>query len=170
MKTEHGIDYLTTMKRQFWGSAVLLFINALTFLFMPSAAETLESGLGRDNVITVGIMFWISILTGYGLLAAANHNRKEFAARYLNGDLQMGQPRPGILTFFSNTPALIADAVMIAAAVLFLIQLLQGMTAKFITYLILAILSFSVNMHGMFNGRIFKATKNQLRRREESNA
>ena len=77
-------------------------------------------------------------------------------------------PYMGVVTFFSNTPAVIADATLLAGRIALVIIYFCDVANQYITYVMLAIVSFSLNMHGLFNGRIYKTTKYKRTRRVEN--
>lgn len=169
MRPGRYIHYVSTIKGLFWASVAFLLLNAATFLFMPMAAELSENGSIQWGLMIVGIVFWISIGLGYALLIMANLYRRDFVRNRLDGDFTMGC-RMGIITFFSTRPGAIADGLFVAALIAFLIVFLNGNINGYITYVLLALLTFSLNMHGIFNGRIYKATKyKRIVRRGEDN-
>ena len=140
--------------------------HAASYLLMPAAVRTFASGESR-GLLLAGCVFWIPLLAGYGLIALANSKRKAFSDGRQDGDIAM-QRRMGIVTFFSNTPAVIADSALIAGSIALAILCLCGGTSRYITYVMLAIVSFSLNMHGLFNGRIYRTIKYKQTRRVEN--
>ena len=115
----------------------------------------------------VGCIFWLPLLLGYILVILANLERKTFIRSRLDGDISM-QCHMGVVTFFSNTPAVIADATLLAGSIALVIIYFCDVANQYITYVMLAIVSFSLNMHGLFNGRIYKTTKYKRTRRVEN--
>ena len=107
------------------------------------------------------------LLLGYILVILANLERKTFIRSRLDGDISM-QCHMGVVTFFSNTPAVIADAALLAGSIALVIIYFCDVANQYITYVMLAIVSFSLNMHGLFNGRIYKTTKYKRTRRVEN--
>lgn len=169
MRQGHYIRYVSTIKRLFWVSVIFLLLNAMTFLAMPFAADMAESGSFQWGLIVVGLTFWVSIVLGYMFLIMANIYRREFVRHRLHGDLAMGC-RMGIISFFSTIPGVIGDTLFIAALIALVIIFLRGSINSYLTYVLLSVLIFSLNMHCMFNGRIYKATKyKRIVRRGEDN-
>ena len=150
--------YVRSIKHLLWTSVVFFLMNSCTFLLMPTAVKATDSGKTKQSLLIIGIVFWVSIAIGYSLLLLANCHRREFVRKKLNGDLSMGC-RMGLITFFSTIPGIISDAAFIAALIAFLIVIHRGTFNNYISYVLLAVLSFSLNMHGIFNGRIYKTTK-----------
>lgn len=169
MRPGRYIHYVSTIKGLFWASVAFLLLNAATFLFMPMAAELSENSSIQWGLMIVGSVFWISIGLGYALLIMANLYRRDLVRNRLDGDFTMGC-RMGIITFFSTIPGAIADGLFVVALIAFLIVFLNGNINGYITYVLLALLTFSLNMHGIFNGRIYKSTKyKRIVRRGEDN-
>ena len=169
MRSGRYIHYVKTIKGLFWLSVGLLLLNAITFLFMPIATEAIENGSIRWGLMAVGSIFWVSIVLGYAFLIMANVYRREFVRNRPDGDLTM-RCRIGIITFFSTIPGAIGDTLFIAALLALVITYLLGSINSYLTYVLLAVLSFSSNMHCLFNGRIYKTTKyKRIVRRGEDN-
>ncbi len=156
---------INRIKQLFWFSAVFLFLMSGSILIMPMATKVGEED--RSILLLSGLVFWISCITGYTLLFMANKERKYFIRRKLNGDPSM-DCKPGIITFFDNVPATIADVAMIASFLLFVGVYFTELKYEYISYVLLFILVFSLNMHCLFNGRIYKATKYKRTRRDRS--
>ena len=156
---------INRIKRLFWSATTFLFLMAFSILIMPMATKVGEED--RSILLLSGTVFWLSCVTGYTFLFMANRERKYFIRRNLGGDVSMGC-RPGIITFFDNVPATIADVAMIASFLLFVGVNFTELKYEYISYVLLFILAFSLNMHCLFNGRIYKATKYKRTRREKS--
>ena len=120
-----------------------------------------------DGTVLIGLVFWISAIAGYVMIAMANSERKWFINRKVDGNVKMNC-RPGIAEFFSNVPATVADVTMIMSFLLFVIIGFTEWKYEYISYILLFLLVFSLHMHCMFNGRIYKATKYKRTRRESS--
>ena len=69
--------------------------------------------------------------------------------------------------FFSNTYAAVADAILIAVIVVLIVITILGRMTGVFPYIVLAILVFSINMHCLFNGNIYKTIRtNDTRERK----
>lgn len=158
MRNDGYISNINRINVTFWISIVFFLLNASTFLAMPKIVEISREAGRQVFLILLGLIFWISLILGYLLVFLANRARKLFIMRKLDGDLPMGC-HIGLITFFSNLPAIIADLIMIASFIALFIIYCVGAIDNYITYVILAILVFTLNMHGMFNGRIYKLIK-----------
>lgn len=134
-------------------SASAMFIMAATVLFMPYAVENGEQN--RLVVVAVGLIFWASAIAGYGFIIAANIVRKKIMS-LMSGSYSSLSGRPGIITFFSNVYATVADTTMILSFVIFIMINLTELKTTFFAYIFLFLLIFSIHMHCLFNGKIFK--------------
>lgn len=152
----------------FWIAVGCFAAHAISYLLMPAAMRTFENGESKGLLLVVGCLFWLPLLVGYSLVILANSKRKVFIRARLNGDISM-QCRVGAVTFFSNTPAIIADAALLSGSIALVIIYFCDVTSRYIAYAMLAIVSFSLNAHGLFNGRIYRTVKykKQEMRRDE---
>lgn len=142
----------------FWMAVGCFAVHAVSYLLMPASMRAFRNGESKEALLLVGGTFWFPLLLGYILIFFANLERKAFIRARLDGDISM-QRRMGIVTFFSNIPAVIADTALLAGCTALIIIYFCGAESRYITYIILEIISFSLNMHGLFNGRIYRITK-----------
>lgn len=153
------------IKHLFWFSAFFQFLMSVSILFMPAAVQIGQQD--RKMTVLIGLVFWISTITAYVLLGIANSERKWFLNRKVGIDVKMNC-RPGIAEFFTNVPATVADVAMILSFLLFVIVGFTNWKYEYISYILLFLFVFSLQMHCMFNGRIYKVTKFKRARRESS--
>lgn len=144
MKTIKKINLL------FYFSVLSLVFMSSTILIMPIVDNTVR--------ILLGAAFWIFTVIGYALLVVANFERRWFINNKMDGNVRM-DCLPGIATFFDNIPATIADTVMIISFIGFVICMITKLKYEYISYIVLFLLLLSINMHCLFNGRVYKATK-----------
>lgn len=137
----------------YWAAAITLAVMSLTILAMPYAVENSEHN--RALVVSVGLVFWAFALSGYGFLISANTLRKKIIRSKYNVYSSI-TGNPGIVSFFSNVYAIVADTTMIISFVLFIAISFTELKASFFAYILLALLVFSIHMHSLFNGKIFK--------------
>ena len=151
MKQRNGI-----IKNYFWCIVLLLTIMSFTFLLMPIANYMQNGWKQRLVLVIVGILFWISFISGYTLLIITN---KKFRKLFVQGNPEV--------EFFSNTYAAVADAILIAVIVVLIVITILGRMTGVFPYIVLAILVFSINMHCLFNGNIYKTIRtNDTRERK----
>lgn len=154
MKGGRYIQYIRPMRTRFWAAVALFLIHGACYPLMPAAALKRSTDGSSWMLLCVGVAFWVTLLGAWAMVIAANSCRRAYARSRLKGDLRMGR-RPGILSFFSTLPGTVADAAFAAALIAFVILYLTGKINSFVSYYLLAVLSISGNLHGMFNGRIY---------------
>lgn len=153
------------IRRLFWFAVVFIFLMSASILLMPIAVKMGEQD--RKMTVLIGIVFWLSAIAGYVLIAMANAERKWFIIRKIDGNVKMNC-RSGIAEFFTNVPATVADVTMIMSFLMFVIIGFTKWRYEYISFVLLFLLVFSLHMHCMFNGRIYKVTKYKRTRRESS--
>lgn len=110
-------------------------------------------------IIPIGLAFWFFAISGYILLIVANVEFKR-----ISGNLRKNKRSlPGIISFFSNKIAMIADVAVIISIVAFVIICITELRFKYIAFVTLFLLIFSLHMHCLFNGRIYKLIKMKRR-------
>ncbi len=147
-------EKLQDIKKYFWSSVILLTLMSLTFIAMP-AADYVDEGKVKIFLAAIGAIFWVTLVGGYVLW---------FMAYRLNKTIIQEKIR---LNLFSNRIVSIADGMFIGgAAVLFLAAATKKMEG-FLPYIILTILTLSVNLHCMFNGNIYRTITKKTRRKDD---
>lgn len=141
----------------YFTSVVALTLMSIVIMFMPWASE--QAIITNDNSVRiVGVMFWLLMLLGYGSFGIANAKRKRFWIKRFGRDIQKNY-RPGILSFFANKIAEVFDIMM---AIFFVVSLIVAFTRWRNTFFFIALLAlfvWAVNMHSLFNGRVYRITK-----------
>lgn len=151
------------VKRFFWLSVAFLCIMSTTILFMPLAVNSMN----RNYVIAVGASFWSSAVIGYVLLIVANIARRRYIIVVSDKNISM-DCHAGAITFFANKLAIVFDITMMFSFVLFILLFFTKLSDSYFVYIILFFLILSINLHCLFNGRIYKSTKIRGSRRETS--
>ena len=168
MKKRYSRKSAAPMRFSFWTAVFMLLIHAMSYLFMPLAAGGGYGEASRIVLQTVGLIFWISLLLGYVFLIAAMICRRAYVRRRADLSPDMGQ-RIGLLTFFSNVPGTAADVLLIIAFAAGLVVIFTGKTEHYFSFVLLAVLSLALHMHGLFNGRIYKTIRETTTRRGKNN-
>lgn len=141
----------------FFISVISLTLMSIVIMLMPWASE--QAIATEDNSVeVVGMLFWLLALWGYGSLGIANIERKRFCVKCFGYDIQKNY-RPGILCFFANKIAEVFDIMMAIFFVVSLIVVFTPWRNTFFFIALLALLIWAVNMHSLFNGRIYRITK-----------
>lgn len=147
-------EKLQDIKKYFWSSVILLTLMSLTFIAMP-AADYVDEEKVKIFLAAIGAIFWVTLVGGYVLW---------FMAYRLNKTIIQEKIR---LNLFSNRIVSIADGMFIGgAAVLFLAAATKKMEG-FLPYIVLTILTLSVNLHCMFNGNIYRTITKKTRRKDD---
>ena len=151
------------IKRLFWLAIAFIAVASGTFLLMPLVTEATQNR--RMLTIAIGIAFWLSSIAGYALLLAANIERRWFINHKAYGDVKMNC-LPGVISFFQNIPGTVFDVIMFMSLVMLLIIAFTKWRYDYISYILLSLFYLSLNLHSMFNGRIYKSTKFRRTRRD----
>ena len=155
------------IKRLFWLSVLCFTVMSVTFLIMP-VASSITTSSERQFPFLVGTIFWISAVTGYVLVVTANSKRRWFLIHRTDAKVNMNC-HCGFLTFFSNTIATVFDSILITSIVVAVITVFTDWKNTFLPYILLFLITLSLNLHSMFNGRIYKVTKYKRVRRGTDN-
>ena len=151
------------IKRLFWLAIAFIAVASGTFLLMPLVTEATQNR--RMLTMAIGIAFWLSSIAGYALLIAANIERRWFINHKVDGDVKMNC-LPGIISFFQDIPGTVFDVIMFMSLVMLLIIAFTKWRYDYISYILLSLFYLSLNLHSMFNGRIYKSTKFRRTRRD----
>lgn len=122
------------IRRLFWFAVVFIFLMSASILLMPIAVQMGEQD--RKMTALIGIVFWLSAITGYTLIAMANTERKWFIIRKIDGNVKMNC-HPGIATFFTNVPATVFDVTMILSFLMLIIINFTDWRNEYVTYVLL---------------------------------
>lgn len=106
----------------------------------------------RGATVLIGLLFWLSLIVGGVLVYFAERERMRITGR---APLRRGN-LPGVVTFFANPLAALCDTVLIASAAAFVVINLSELRYQYVSYIFLFLLLFSLSMHCMLNGRIYK--------------
>lgn len=148
------MSVIKTLEKLYWSSVGCFFMMSAMILIMP----VIESN--EKAIIPIGLAFWFFAISGYILLIVANVEFKR-----ISGNLRKNKRSlPSIISFFSNKIAMIADVAVIISIVAFVIICITELRFKYIAFVTLFLLIFSLHMHCLFNGRIYKLIKNEKER------
>lgn len=136
-------------------SVIMLAVSASTII-LSSFTDYSSGGTVRIISLVLSLCFWIGILIGYIYMFIF----------YRKKDKKSLKGRVGIISFFTNMYAVISDIIMILDISLIVILSLINFKMALIYSLLLGILFLTINLHCIFNGRVFN---NSLRGREVKN-
>lgn len=144
------------MKGLFFVSVISILCVSLSIVFMPYASEQKFNNFMMP-VYIVGGTFWGFIFIGYGSLLLLNHLRKR-RLRSSVPNIIIKRP-PGIFCVWTNLPAKIFDTLTVISLVGSIVVMIKFPTATRLIFVLLAVFFFSVNMHGLFNGKNYSYIK-----------
>lgn len=153
------------LKRYFHGSIVMLTIFPMTFLIMP-ISNMLDGIPQRILFALVGSMFWLSFISGYVLLFLVKHKSKKVDGFGDKKELDQNKKWYRRFHLFTNVPTVAADTAFIAALIVLLILSHRGNTAGYVIYVDIFILVFSLNIHLLFGGNLYKSILQEKIKRE----
>lgn len=125
---------------------VFLFIFSASFLLM-------YFGMGADGMlnpwnIIAGACFWIGLIgTIFSAISINSMRRADMEFQESHADIK----RIGIIHFFTNKPAIIADTLMMISLIGYIIMRLLK-SYNILSYILIAIFVFTFGMHCMLNG------------------
>lgn len=127
-------------------SIISYFIMSCSFMIMPLDNYSKKIDTSIINIIS-GACFWLFLIIGcVGQVLVSRHRKASIANREIKS-------RIGILGFFGNKWARIADCIMIAALVVFVISLIITKAIGYVCYVSLSATIFFFCMHCILNGR-----------------
>lgn len=135
------------------------FIMSVSILLLQVSDKN-----GSEWTYIVGLMFWLGLLGGVVLFAVYSKNIKKFILIANNKNHTYKNRKIGLITFFSNKYASIADSVMILSALLFVILIIFTDGTSYICLIALALLAFSFSMHCVLNSKSLYIDKKMNRK------
>ncbi len=134
----------------FYLSIGFMALFAASFLMMP-VANGISLNEGKNGILyLVGIVFWLSFLLSQVMMITVSIKRKA-DKRYSK------KKRLGLISFFSNREATIADILTAVFTAVFVICTLTTDSYLIYVFLCLAVLSFE--MHCVLNGKNYAYIK-----------
>lgn len=118
-------------------------LMSCSFLLMPSVDNS--NGVSTFGMI-VGLLFWIGLLTGIVMQIVAVGMSKGKRGKY----------RIGLFSFMKNIYGMIADIMVVVSIVVFIIGMIITHKSGYICYVAIALFTFSISMHCVCNGRVFR--------------
>lgn len=137
-----------------------LFLWALAIALMPIGSAKKEETMALLYVS--GAAFWIGAAGTIFMALKINHCRR---GSYRFNGYNGGQKQLGAVHFFQNKEAIAFDAIWFASIVGFLVARLW-ISQITVTFLFLALVTFSFGMHCMLNGINYRYIKYEVRRDE----
>lgn len=133
----------------------LIFLAISSFSLLGVAEGSFDEAYGSKSIaIAVAVAFWFGLIIGYIFLTVLNSSRKQ-ARKKASGRNKADGTRCGALQFFSNPAGIIADSVMIIFLIVFVIFRILDDVSAYLDLTVIAVLVYSVHLHGILNGRNF---------------
>lgn len=142
-----------------WISIISFLLLSLSFMLMPIESEDSFEGLSKFSLVA-GIMFWISLVAGIVTQIVLVHRRKKWyvANRVKRGQFQQ---KIGIISFFRNAYAIMADIVAILSLIGLIIAMVATHGTGYICYILVSVFVFAFCMHCILNGKVYYYVINQ---------
>lgn len=138
----------------FKASLAMLTLSVLSLII--SFFIKLDGSVGDIVLICIGeALFWGLMAAGYVMLAKVNKSRKS----KLKDNKNKKKYKPGIICFFSNKYAIVADITMGFAFIMTIIFRIFPVLNEVLFVVFAMILILAINMHCIFNGVNFKYIK-----------
>lgn len=144
------------LERYFHCSIVMLTIFPMTFLIMPFSIM-FDGVLQRILFGLVGSMFWISLISGYMFLFLVKRMGRKLDGYGDKKESYQNEKWFQRFHFFTNLPTAAADTAFIAALIVLLVLNRIGNTTGYVIYVDVFILIFSLNVHLLFGGNLYKS-------------
>lgn len=142
------------------GFSIIFFLMlSVSFLLMPLGNEASTESISLYTLIA-GLMFWISIIMGIITQCVLAYRRKNWQAIHRIKKARVAQ-RIGLISFFKNSYAAIADAATILSLIGLVIVMIATQGSGYICYVCISLFVFSFSMHCILNGKVFYYVVNQ---------
>ena len=134
-------------KTPFYISVVSFFISSMTIWFMPFGS--FEQDGKQTLAFILAAVFWLFFISGFVFMLPISKQRKRDRSFKSKSGI-------ALLRFFSNKPALVFDALLIAGIFVLLLTFIFRTMPGWITLAATFTAVFSLEMHGLFNGRNYE--------------
>lgn len=130
------------------------FVLGATFPAMPFSVKAQTN----TPVVVVGITFWVGLLFSLLFLVLTLVKYKKWHKQE-HGDEIPEKRLPGVLRFFINTKASIADGVFLASTISFIVLMFTKYSNAYVVYILLFLMIVSFSLHSILNGSIYNEIK-----------
>lgn len=132
---------------------------SVSFLLMPLGSETPTESISAYTMVA-GLMFWISIIMGIVTQCVLAYRRRDWYAIHRIRKARSTQ-KIGLLSFFKNFYAIIADVVATISLIGLVISMIVTQGTGYVCYVFVSLFVFSFSMHCILNGKVFYHITNQ---------
>ena len=128
-------------------SLIALCLMPATFLLMPIAAK-MSSSSKKWPLIVVGMVFWVSLISGIvTFVIAAIKRKKEYP---IKGE------SVGFLGFFGNVKLSYIDTVFIMSVIWLVVNIVSKNTSNYAIYINIFLLIVSFDLHCLFSSNLYR--------------
>ena len=139
-------------KRSLLITTAALFVSAYVFMLSPFITASGPGDSVHPLVIIEGAVFYLGLIVGYVFFFMASKQRKKSA-----GSSGSAAGRPGLITFFSSTPAAVFDIIFAVSLIMTVISLAAGeRMPDVLIYFFISTFIFSAQMRAIVNGINFR--------------
>lgn len=143
-----------------YGSYGCFFLMSASFLIMPLDAYNENIKTSTLNMVS-GLCFWVFLIIGCILQGVLAHYRKKWCSRYrMSKEVEKKSGR-GVVSFFKNSSAIVADITFLLGIVCVAIAMVLTESKGYICYVFIAVTVFSFCMHCIFNGKNYYFVTNK---------
>lgn len=132
----------------------LITVSSFMIMLVPFADYS-GNTFKRVLTITICILFWGCLLSGYVIFFLTNKMRLDIRKRYRQQRMRHYRLRYGALNFFKNTEAMFFDAVLIASAIVLILLLIMKVQNDWLLAAVITLFIYSFQMHCILNGKIY---------------
>lgn len=130
------------------------FVMSVDFMLMPIGSNDITHDYRWLDIIT-GLLFWIGLIVGTVLFAIYISKCKKLYNENRGNKNVYQEKHIGLITFFSNKAAMIADVALFISIILFGVLMIFTDRTSYICYISISILAFSFIMHCILNSKSF---------------
>ena len=142
------------------GFSIFFFLMlSVSFLLMPFGSDTPVEGISPYTLVA-GLMFWISVIMGIATQCVLAYRRRDWYAIHRIRKARSSQ-KIGLLSFFKNFYAIIADVVATISLIGLVISMIETQGTGYVCYVFVSLFVFSFSMHCILNGKVFYHITNQ---------
>ncbi len=152
---------IQSLKKRFYISSLCFLLLSITFLLMPLGVNGPENNDPNVMTIILGLSFWLTLFAGIITQLMLFRKFKQLPSKCKN---HYGL---GLIHFFQNKKAAVADLCCMVSLVLFIVFMLIDGT-MYIGYVLLSIAVFSFYMHCALNGKIYNTLFEKQNKKPET--
>ncbi len=152
---------MNNKKDSIWMGISIAFLLMLSISFLLMLPEDDSSIVEKSVFMFVsGGMFWVSsIMLVISQIVLSRQRKKWYAVNKVRKDI--GSRRLGVISFFSNTLATVADIISVLSLVGLVIAMVASKGGGYICFVLISIFVFSFGMHCILNGRVYYFVTNK---------